>query len=92
MVPQHSPCHQGSSPGHVVGLLVQLTPSVAMLCAEALEKTLSIAEPAPTMPGTWENLAEDVIYLLFGDRVSCGLGWPGTHCVARDDSDPLSHW
>lgn len=23
------------------------------------------------------------IYLLFGDRVLCGLGWPGTHCVAR---------
>lgn len=35
--PQNSQCHQGAyPPGHIGGLLVQLTQPVVMLCAEVL--------------------------------------------------------
>lgn len=89
MTAQHSPIPSERSPHRrFVGVLMQ---PMVMLSAEVLGNARSLPEPIPTCARNMGGLVEDMIYLLLGERVSCSLGWPGTHCIARDDPSPMSH-
>lgn len=98
--PQNSQCHQGAYPPWPHRRFVGAAdPASGDAVCRGVRNTVSLSEPIPTAIKDGDtcarnmgSLVEDVIYLLFGDRVSCRLGWPGAHFVSRDDPGPSSHW